>query len=55
MTESDVPKVTYAINKHLSENYAVHINLTESDVHHFLCPRVDVVYSWLVEDEQGEV
>lgn len=29
MVDSDVPKVAYALNKHLSENYAVHIEFNE--------------------------
>ena len=56
MQDADVPKVTYALNKHLSDNYAVHIQFSEAEVAHFLLPRDGVVYSWLVEDENtGEV
>ena len=50
MTETDVPKVTYAINKHLQENYTVHICFSEDEVRHFFIPREQVVYSWIVED-----
>ena len=53
MTEADVPKATVAINKHLLENYAVHIVFTEDDVRHFLCPRDGILYAWFVEDEEG--
>ena len=56
MTEADIPKVTFAVNKHLAENYAVHIELSEAEVGHFLLPRENVVWSWLVEDEEtGQV
>ena len=56
MTDADVPKVTFALNKHLSANYGTHIEFTEEECRHFLLPRDGVVYSWLVEDEAaGEV
>lgn len=51
MTEADVAKVCVALNRHLTENYAVHIELTEQEVRHFLMPQQDVVHSWLVQDE----
>ena len=51
MVESDIPKVAFALNKHLSENYAVHIEFSDQEVGHFLMPQPGVVNSWLVEDE----
>ena len=55
MTEAAVPKVTAALNRHLAETYKVHIELSEEEVRHFLCPRDGVVYSWYVEDANGTV
>lgn len=55
-TESDVAKVTVALNKHLTDNYKVNIEFSEAEVRHFFVPRSNVVYAWLVEnDETGEV
>jgi len=51
MTEADVPSVTVALNKHLSENYAVHISFTEDEIRHFFLPRDTVVFAWLVQDD----
>ena len=56
MVDSDVPKVAYALNKHLTENYAVHIEFSEEEIRHFFLPQPGVVNAYLVEDEQsGEV
>lgn len=51
MVETDVPSVTFALNKHLTENYAVHIEYSEDEIRHFFIPREGVVYAWLVEDD----
>ena len=55
MCEAAVPKVTVALNAHLSANYKVHINFTEDDVRHFLTPKEQVMYAWYVEDDSGKV
>ena len=56
MTEAAVPKITVALNKHLAENYNVHMEFSQDEVRHFLMPKEGVMYSWYVEDEQsGEV
>ena len=55
MTEAAVPKVTLALNRHLRDNYKVHIVFTEAEVRHFLCPRDGVVYAWYCEDAEGVV
>ena len=56
MIEADIPKVAFALNKHLSENYKVHIHFTEEEVRHFLLPQEGVVSSYLVMNaESGEV
>ena len=39
MIDDDIPAVTYALNKHLLENYKVHIEFTEEEVRHYLIPR----------------
>ena len=38
MTDNDVKKVAFALNKHLYENYKVHITFSEAEVAHFLLP-----------------
>ena len=53
MTEDAVGKVTHALNLHLRQNYKVHIQFTQDEVRHFLCPRESVVYAWYV-DTPGE-
>lgn len=54
MLAQDVPKVTEALNRHLSSNYKVHIEFSKDEVSHFLLPREGVVFSWVVEDpEEG--
>ena len=55
MTEEDIPAVTVSLNRHLSENYKVHIEFDEAEVKHFLLPRQEVVFSWVVKNEAGEV
>ena len=55
MAEKDVPKVTEALNKHLEDNYKVHITFSEAEVAHFLLPRQNVMWSYVVEDEDGNI
>ena len=55
MNENDVPKVTKAINAHLRAYHKVHITFTEDEVMHFLMPRTDVIWSYLVEDADNNV
>ena len=55
MTENDVSAVTVALNKHLNDNYKVHITFSESEVHHFLLPKQNVVWSYVVDDTDGNV
>jgi len=51
MTEADVPKVTVALNRHLTDNYKVHIEFSQDEVRHFLLPREGVVHSWVIQDD----
>ena len=51
MTEADVPAVTIALNKHLTENYSVHIVFNQDEIRHFFMPQEQVVYSWIVSDD----
>ena len=55
MELKDVPKVTIALNKHLYDNYKVHITFSEEEVAHFFLPKNGVIHSMLVEGDQGEV
>jgi len=50
-----VPAVTSALNQHLTSNYKVHIEFTEDEVRHFLTPRENVVFSYLVLKDDGSV
>lgn len=38
MTDADVKKVAFALNKHLYESYKVHITFSDEEVAHFLLP-----------------
>ena len=51
MTLEDVPKVKQLLSKYL-EKFAVAPMLNEEEVAHWLLPRDDVVYSYVVEDEK---
>ena len=55
MGDADVPAVTSALNQHLTSNYKVHIEFTEDEVRHFLTPRENVVFSYLVLKDDGSV
>jgi glycylpeptide N-tetradecanoyltransferase len=44
----DVPEVTTLLNKHLSEHYKVHIVLNSEEVAHWLLPRPNVIYGYVV-------
>lgn len=51
MTPEDVPKVKQLLSKYL-EKFAVAPVLNEEEVAHWLLPRDEVVYSFVVEDEK---
>ena len=51
MEPKDVKQVTKAINKHLYENYKVHITFSEDEVAHFFLPLNGVMHSMLVEGD----
>ena len=53
MQERDVPEVTAILNEHLKQNYKVHIVLDAEEVAHWLVPRSHVIYSYVVQGEQG--
>ena len=55
MELDDVEAVTAALNKHLADNYVMHIKFTPEEVQHFFMRREQVVYSWLVRDAEGTV
>jgi glycylpeptide N-tetradecanoyltransferase len=55
MKERDVKEVTELLNKHLKDNYKVHIVFTPEEVNHWLLPREKVIYSYVVEGEKGEI
>ena len=55
MNESDIPKVKNALNAHLDQHYKVHITFTENEIRHYFLPRDDVIFSYVVESDKGEV
>ena len=50
MTEEDVPRVTKLLSAYLAK-FAVAPEMNEADVAHWLLPREDVVFSYVVENE----
>ena len=54
MTEDDVPQVHVKLNEYLA-THKVHIEFSEEEVRHFLLPRENVVHSFVVEADGGEV
>ena len=50
MEASDVPAVTAALNAHLFANYKVHISFTEEEVAHYMLPKNEIVFSYLIKD-----
>ena len=50
MTAEDVPRVTKLLSTYLSK-FAVAPEMDEADVAHWLLPREDVVFSYVVENE----
>lgn len=55
MKESDAGKVCDLINDHMRQMYKVHITFDEEEIKHFFLPKEDVVYSYLVEADKGEI
>ena len=55
MKERDVKEVTELLNAHLVANYKVHVVLSQEEVAHWLLPRKQVIYSYVVEGEKGEI
>lgn len=54
MTENDVSSVTDMLNAHLA-TYKVHISFSEAEVKHFFLPDfAGVVYSYVVDNGEGE-
>ena len=49
MQEKDVPRVCQLLNEHL-DSIKIHIMFTEDEIAHFLLPRDDVIYSYVVEE-----
>jgi len=47
----DIAQVTKLLQDHLSQ-FKVHLRFTEEDVKHWLIPRKDVVYSYVVEKDK---
>ncbi len=43
------------MNEHLNKNYKVHIVLDAEEVAHWLLPRPHVIYSYVVQGEQGQI
>ena len=50
MTEDDVPDVCISFNKHMRASYKYHVEMSEEEIAHYLLPRHNIVYSYLVRD-----
>ena len=48
MEDKDVPRVTEMINAYL-DKVKVHIVFSEEEIAHFMLPRENVIYSYVVE------
>lgn len=55
LVDTDVPAVAKLLNNHLSSCYKVHMDFTPDEVAHWVLPRDNVVYSYVVEDDNGRV
>lgn len=52
MVETDVPRVTELLNEYLADGRAkFHPIFDEEEVHHWLLPRDDVIYTYVVETD----
>ena len=51
----DVPEVTTLLNNHLAENYKFHVVLNSEEVAHWLLPRKNVIYSYVVQGDHGQI
>ena len=54
MEEKDVPEVTVMLNEYLSK-VKVHIIYNEAEIAHFMLPRQDVIYSYVVDGDDGTI
>lgn len=54
MLDEDVPQVTALLSKYLS-SYSLAPVMSEADVRHWLMPRDGVVFSYVVENENGKI
>ena len=54
MEAKDVPEVTAMLNEYLSK-VKVHIIYNEEEVAHFMLPRQDVIYSYVVDGDDGTI
>jgi len=50
MKAKDIEKVKNLLNKDLEKNTKVHFHWSIDEVRHFLLPQTDVIYSYVVED-----
>jgi glycylpeptide N-tetradecanoyltransferase len=53
LVKSDISAVSKLLNQHLTDNYKVHMVFTDEEVAHWVLPRENVIYSYVVEDDGG--
>jgi glycylpeptide N-tetradecanoyltransferase len=53
LVKSDISAVSKLLNQHLTDNYKVHMVFTDEEVAHWVLPRENVIYSYVVEDDSG--
>lgn len=54
MAVNDVPSVHRILSEYL-QRFSLHVEFTEEDIAYFLLPRMNVIYSYVVENSVGEI
>lgn len=54
MEEKDIPKIEPLLNNYL-KRYKLSPYLSEADIKHWLLPRHNVIYTYIVEDKNNEI
>ena len=55
MKNADVPAVTKLMSKYLESNFKLAPCMTEDEVRHWMVMQEEVIYSYVIENDKGEV
>jgi glycylpeptide N-tetradecanoyltransferase len=55
MKNKDISQVCKLLNLYLENNSKVYLKFTEEDVKHFLLPRENVIYSYVIENTNKHI